>query len=107
MHRMECDHSVYRSAISNDVKRLNIVTFVMLYGYDSSALDSVIIDTINRVLKITLVNAIPFFRDYTGNTITQPTQAIGSKNCFVFFVKNRDHTFHHLGLTLNDVIVLS
>ena len=79
----------------------------MLHGYDASELDKVVVLTVNRVLKITFINAIALLGYGAGYTIPEPSESVVVEECFICFVKNRNHNIHHLGMTFKSVIVFS
>lgn len=60
----------------HNIERLNITTVIVFNRYDSADLYLVVILTAYRILEIALVNAVSFFRDLTGYTVTKSSESV-------------------------------
>ena len=83
---MERDDAVYRSGIADYVERLNVVCFVMLDCDYASTLYSVIVHSINWILEVALVYAVPLFGNDARYAVLQSAESVRCKGGFARFI---------------------
>ena len=65
------DDAADRLRVAHNVKRLDISCLVVRHTDDATALDQVVVSTVDRIGKVYFVDAISFFRTLAVDTVAQ------------------------------------
>lgn len=73
---MECHDTIDRSCVRHDIKRLDVITIVMLDRYDATEFYILIMESRDRIFYIKFINGVPLFGHDRRRTIAQSTKSV-------------------------------
>ena len=83
---MKSYNAIDGSFVSDDIEWLNVSSLVMRYADDPAAFDPVVIDPIDRIIKITFVDAIALFDADARDNVPQSSKTVTRERCFILLV---------------------